>query len=189
MHAFSDFYCTIDVTNKIKKFCEDKESCVVVSSKVYLNLKLHPCFKYSEYLRIAQTCKIDGKIYIQIHGQTCSISCSFRSTTRGVVIILTNSFKIIFQNKKIHVVCYFLKQPISRHGVWVMRLMFFLLEMLESPQSSHVTLCFSESSLKYRLIFSRFLYLRENLRNVKRKTCFSREKKHLPSHIYLAIFC
>ena len=40
-----------------------------------------------------------------------------------------------------------------------------------------------------RLVFSRFLDLRRNLGNFKRKTCFSREKKRLAPRIYLAKFC
>ena len=44
-----------------------------------------------------------------------------------------------------------------------------------------------------RLVFSRFLDLRGNLGIVNekptRKTCFSREKKHLAPHIYKAKFC
>ena len=60
----NDFYCIIDVTDKIKKFCEDRESCLVVSSKEYLNIRFHPCFRYSKYLQIIRTCTIDGKIYI-----------------------------------------------------------------------------------------------------------------------------
>ena len=63
----NDFYCVIDVTDKIKKLCQDKESCLVVSSKEYLNIRFHPCFRYSKYLRISRTCKSDGKIFIQIH--------------------------------------------------------------------------------------------------------------------------
>lgn len=66
----NDFFCKIDVTEKIKKFCEDKESCAVVSSKEFLNIRFHPCFRYSKYLQIKRTCKIDGKIYIQLNGRT-----------------------------------------------------------------------------------------------------------------------
>ena len=44
-----------------------------------------------------------------------------------------------------------------------------------------------------RLVFSRFIYIRGNLGNVKekttRKTCFSREKKRLAPRIYQAKFC
>ena len=60
----NDIYCVVDVTGKIKKFCEDKESCVVVSSKGYLKIRFHPCFKYSKYLQIKKTCESDGKVHI-----------------------------------------------------------------------------------------------------------------------------
>ena len=51
----------------------------------------------------------------------------------------------------------------------------------------------TESLCCNRLVFSRFLDLRENLGIVKgkltRKTCFPREKKHLAPRIYQAKFC
>ena len=47
--------------------------------------------------------------------------------------------------------------------------------------------------VNYRLVFSRFLDLRGNLRIVKekptRKTCFFREKKRLALRIYQAKLC
>ena len=62
----SNFYCIIDVIDKIKKSCEGKESCVVVASKGYLKIRYHPCLKYSKYLQINKTCESDGKIHINI---------------------------------------------------------------------------------------------------------------------------
>ena len=59
----SIFFCIINVTDKIRKNCEGKESCVVVSSKEYLKIRFHPCFKYSKYLQIRKTCESDGKIH------------------------------------------------------------------------------------------------------------------------------
>ena len=63
----------------------------------------------------------------------------------------------------------------------------------------HVLQCGSTNKLvpldwsNGRLVFSRFLDLRENLGIVKekptRKTCFSREKKCLAPRIYQAKFC
>ena len=60
----TNIFCIIDVTNKIKTFCGGKESCVVISSKEYLNIRFHPCLKYSKYLQISKTCEINGKILI-----------------------------------------------------------------------------------------------------------------------------
>ena len=56
-----DKACAIDVTFKIKHLCENKERCVVLSSKNQLNIQNDRCSWYTKkYLVIKKTCDNTG---------------------------------------------------------------------------------------------------------------------------------
>ena len=101
---------------------------------------------------------------------------------RPYIPLLTIPFKLNLRKEKWLVISIY--RPLSQDSEFFLNSLTIILD--------HFTKTYDNYLIMGRLVFSRFLDLRENLGIVKkktRKTCFSREKKRLAPRIYQEKFC